>query len=616
MKEHESEPPEQRGRVAGRLSVSLFPPLGMASICLLTFLAYLPTLRFQFVHDDRGQIVGNPAVHSWHAVPSYFLAHVWVAVAPTFLGNDYRPVFLLWLRINDAIFGLHAAGWHFTTVAAHVMATYAVCLLARRIFQEWPAALFSGLIFGLHPVHIEGVAWISGVTEPLMVALLIPAYLGWLRCRKAGARTGLWLIVSMSLYALALLTKETAVVLLPILWVSEWLGFPYPSDSVSRGWARRSWRILKTLLPLLTLTLVYIIVRTLALKGFSHPAAQISLLTMVLTWPSLLLFYLKLLIWPAGLAPFYGLRYVSHLRNTIVPALALFGVAWGLWRWASHSRRVALAIPWLVFPLLPVLDIQVFGNGNFAHNRYLYLPSVGFAMLVALLGERAAALCRRVRGALPYSIQPPNQRLGRSLFGVFNLAQVAVGAGLALLLGLAIQTENHYYASDAAFYSYAYSQTGMNYPVIGMDYANTLAEQGDFGQAAGIYRKLIQAHPEMWDASFNLGYMLYQQGDLDSAVTYLSRAAAGDPANAGAHFYLGLADLKMNRLAEAEANLRCAIHLAPAAPNYHFALGIILKLQGNWAGALAEFTQELELNPTHQAAAQQVEELKKQVARK
>ena len=120
----------------------------------------------------------------------------------------------------------------------------------------------------------------------------------------------------------------------------------------------------------------------------------------------------------------------------------------------------------------------------------------------------------------------------------------------------------------------------------------------------------------MWDLYFNLGYMYYQAGELDSAVHYLSRAADGDSTNAGAVFYLGLADLKLNRMDEAEANLRRAIVLAPASPNYHFALGMVLKVRGNWSGAMAEFAKELEINPGHEAAAQQAMEIQRQKVRK
>jgi Flp pilus assembly protein TadD len=517
-------------------------------------------------------------------------------VAPAFLGNDYRPLFLVWLRINDALFGQWAAGWHFTSVSAHVAATYCVVLLAHRLLDEWPGALLSGLIFGLHPIHIEGVAWISGVPEPLLACLLITSYLCWLRSHEASGGGGIWLGASLGLYTLALLTKETAVVLVPILLASEWLDFPVLVGSRRTRRGRRIPQILKDLLPFLALTAFYLIVRTVALKGFSHPAAQVSWLTMVLTWPSLLLFYIRLLVWPVGLSPFYALQFVSHptLGNTVFPVLVLLTVAVGLGIWASKVCAVALVIPWLIFPLFPVLDVAVFGNGNFAHNRYLYLPSVGFAMLVSLALRKL--------------------KVGTQYFRVIHSLQLWTAIGLAVVLGLAINIEDRYYSSDAAFYSLAYSRVGRSYPVIGMDFANALAEQGDFAHAAAIYRELIKARPDMWTAYFNLGYMYYQQGDLDSAEQYLSRTAGGDPGNAAAIFYLGLTDLKLHHLDEAEANLRRAIGLAPKAPNYHFALGMVLKVKGNRQGALAEFARELEVNPAHQAAVQQAEEIQREIA--
>jgi len=594
MSKHEAGPPTvAEGAIDPLANV---PYRWAAAVCALTFLTYLGTLRFQFVHDDRGQIVGNPAVQSWHAVPGYFSAHVWAAVGPTFLANDYRPFFLLWLRINDAVFGPHVAGWHFTTVLAHVAASYLVILLAQRIFRDWPTALFSGLIFGLHPVHIEAVAWISGVPEPLLATFLISAYLCWLRSRETAGRSAVWLVASLAFYMLALLTKETAVVLLLILFASQWMNFPCAIELPRRHGMPAWLPALKALLPFVLLTVVYVIIRIVALRGFSHPVARISWLTVSLTWPSLLVFYLRLLFWPVRLSPFYGLQFVFRptIWNTVLPLLTLLLVAVALRKWAARSRPVALAIPWLVFPVLPVLDVQVFGDGNFAHNRYLYLSSVGFAMLMA-------AALRRLK-------------FGRPLLGGVPSSQVWASVFLLLLFGFAVQVEDRCYANDAAFYSYAYARMGNHDPIIGMDYANTLAEQGDYDHAAKIYQGLIEAHPTMWNAYFNLGYMYYQEGQLAGAVRYLQPAASADPPRAAARFYLGLADFKMNRIDEAEANLRSAIALEPTAPNYHFALGVVLKVRGNLPAALTEFDRELELNPAHQAAAKQAAEIHQRVA--
>ena len=579
----------------------IVPAQGIGILCLaflgvLTFLAYVGTLAFTFVHDDRGQIVGNPAVRTWHAVPAYFTAQVWSGVAPAFLGNDYRPFFLLWLRINDAIFGLHPSGWHLTTVLAHVLASFCVFWLARSIAGEWPTALVAALIFGLHPVHIEAVAWISGVPEPLVTAFIIAAYLCWLRSREEIA-TGRWLWFSLLFYTLALLTKESAVVLVLLVGASLGLDLPRLSGSEPQSLRRRFAGMARLLTPFLALTALYAIVRVLALKGFAHPAAAVSWLIVVSTWPLLLLFYLKLLVWPVWLAPFYGLQFVTQpgWRNCILPALALALVAAGLWIWARRSRPVALAIPWLVFPVLPVLNIQVFGDTNFAHNRYLYLPSVGFSILLALG-------LRRIRW-------------GRLFLGAFPATQASAILVLASAGILAIQVEDRYYTNDAAFYSFAYSHMAPPDPVIGVDYANTLAEQGDYRRAAGVYADILRAHPTMWNAYFNLGYMEYQVGRNEEAIRCFSRAVAGDPAQAGATFYLGMAEFKLHRIGNAEAHLRRAVELAPASPNYHFALGMVLRVKGDRAAALTEFARELALDPHHAAAAQQAAEIRAEIDR-
>ncbi|MGA2982386.1 MAG: hypothetical protein ABSG32_01155 [Terriglobia bacterium] len=142
MREIESDPPAVNASAAESPSTSTFPRLLAASIGIFTFLAYLPTLRFQFVHDDRGQIVGNPAMHTWHAVPGYFASHVWAGVGPAYLGNESRPVFLLWLRINDAIFGHQEAGWHFTTVLAPTAPSYHFALgMDLKLKGYWSGAL-------------------------------------------------------------------------------------------------------------------------------------------------------------------------------------------------------------------------------------------------------------------------------------------------------------------------------------------------------------------------------------------------------------------------------------------------------------------------------------------
>src|SRR5438270_11967647 len=108
------------------------PRLLLAFVLLLTALVYLGTLRYQFVYDDGGQIVYNPLVQSWRFAPRFLVEHMWsnqVNVPP----NYYRPMFLLWCLINYSIFGLREAGWHASTVLLHLLVTWLVWRLARRL---------------------------------------------------------------------------------------------------------------------------------------------------------------------------------------------------------------------------------------------------------------------------------------------------------------------------------------------------------------------------------------------------------------------------------------------------------------------------------------------------
>src|SRR5579862_6470588 len=105
----------------------------LAGVLALTALSFASSLRFQFVYDDQGDIVENPLIQSWRFVPQYFKGHVWQQMAPNSLGNYYRPLNILWFRLNDALFGLRPAGWHATAILLNVLATLLAYLVAREL---------------------------------------------------------------------------------------------------------------------------------------------------------------------------------------------------------------------------------------------------------------------------------------------------------------------------------------------------------------------------------------------------------------------------------------------------------------------------------------------------
>jgi protein O-mannosyl-transferase len=568
--------------------------IGVTLVLALTFAVYIPTLRYGFVHDDRGQIVENPAVHSWRALPSYFTAQVWAGVKPEDLGNYYRPLFLLWLRLNDVAFGNHAWGWHLSTILTHVLATLFVYLLAWRLGVGREVALLAALIFGLHPAHIEAVAWISGVTEPLLGILLIASFLAYVQWRLSKARQ--WRVLSLALFVLAILEKETALVLPGLLLVYEWI-FVADWGKPLELRALLTWcgRALRRIFPYFLLIALYVPARIYALKGFNHVVTPLSATQLFFTWPKLIGFWIRHLIWPAGLSTFYDFPAVLHptMINFIVPALFDLGVALALYACVRKSRQATFFAVWLALPLIPLLNIRVFIANDFAHDRYLYLPSVGLGVLLAMLLKKVC-------------VGPPRwDGLPASLLGAALL--------LTATMSYATIADSFYFKDNLTFYAYNLMKAPHN-PDAEANYATVLAEDGQFGPALGTFLDVIHHYPNYWTPTYNLALTYYKLGNLPEAEAYFRQAIHINPHNPDQYFYLGMTRFKAGQSIDATACLRQAIAIRPTGYAYHFALGMILQTQGDLPAALREFKEELANNPQEHGAEIQIEDLKSRMA--
>lgn len=569
----------------------------------LTFLAYAGTLSYQFVYDDNQQIVLNRFLTSWRYVPRYFTEHVWGHQNPNAQGNYYRPLFLLWLYINRSLFGLQPVWWHLATVAAHVCVTYLVYLLVHKIVRDRLTAGVAALLFGLHPVHIEAVAWVSGVTEPLLALALIPSFLCYLNWRERTEKSRWRFAASLILYVLAMLAKETALVLPVIIFAYEFGLAERAQERTKRVQqtvkrSTRDHRIRATIVstsPYLLLSAVYLIIRAIVLKGVAHSLTPLPLKTTILTLPSLLWFYIKSLVWPVGLSVFYDLPYVTEptFMNFVLPCVVVLSVAILLWNWARRSRPAAFAVIWLVLPILPVLNISVFYEGELAHDRYLYLPSIGFAMLVAL------------------AIRQLN--FGRTKIFGEPLIQVLTVLALACLWNQATISQASYWSDNFTLYSRGMEIAPNNFLAIN-NLGTAFAKRGQHREAIELYKEALARKPFYWSANCNLGYSYYQLGKFDDAERYLERAIAIYPNDPRQFLCLGMARMKLGRLDEAANTIRHALELKPEGADYHYALGSVLQRQGDLAGALNEFETELAISPEHRGAREEITEIRSHLA--
>jgi protein O-mannosyl-transferase len=624
----------------------LLPLLG-----LITFVVYSGSLSFDFVWDDWPQIVNSPIIRSWSNLPRAFGSDLWYHVARHQV--YYRPLFVAWSMLNYTLFGLRTWGWHLGAVLLHLGAVAAVFWLSRRLGLEYWTATLVALIFALHPVHIEPVAWVSAASDTMVTMFAALAFAAFLSARdnkidgnSDQKKRMAWRIASMALLACALLTKEMAVVFSLLVGIYAWLN--PPENKTSPG--KRVIGSMAEAAPYALVTLAYILLRKHALL---HATGQFDpthgMIDVARTLPLVLAIYLRQLLVPVGMTALYYTPYVTnHIISTIfirvaLPTAVLCAVLIGLWYWNRREGNsiVAFAGLWLLIGLAPALYLRNFGNGDFVRDRYMYLPSIGFAILVALG-------LRRLPSIKQWSIQ--SVQVGAVIllcsgYVCASLAQqVYWGNDLLLLVrGQALYPGNPYTMAGLAK---EYSQRGANDRAIALaeavvrehpeygygplalaesyiragrfeegrvwlervnpDYAKSemgmagvaalYGQMGDYQRAFALCSEVLEKEPNLYSALYNCGNIHLVDGQYKEAEQLLARAVQLVPEQAAPKHFLGRALLQDGQNTDAQPYLLQAVVMDPKVWDYHYWLARSFEESGNMSEARAEYQQALQLN--------------------
>lgn len=340
---------------------------------------YFQTLGGGFVYDDKPQILNNAQLRS-PAVVRTVMTPVWGLQGEGNDANYWRPVFNAWLIANHRLFGLKPAGWHLSNVALHGLVVALLYGVLRRLGLEWRIAAAICLVFAVHPVQVESVAWVSGSPNMLVAAASLGSL--WMLLR-GGGRFGLVQAGSLVLYAVALLAKEIAILLPAVVWGAAWW-FVFPALPI----AVRRRRVAILVAPYAVLAGAYFLVRWAAL-GFFQAGWQFGPLTFVATLPAVLLFYLRQIFFPAWLALGYPIRAIppgqAGAATFLLPMAVILAVVFVLYRLARRSRIGMLGGVLFLAALAPALNFASFRSDELVHDRYLYLPLPGI-LAVLLLG--------------------------------------------------------------------------------------------------------------------------------------------------------------------------------------------------------------------------------------
>ena len=572
--------------------------LRMLAVAVLAAGVYALALRNGYAIDDEAIVWKNPVVHGFGNLRELLLGPYWQKS-----GDAYRPLTLLSFAVDWTLFGGSPAAAHAVNLVLHALAAVLVAELVARLGGGTAAAAAAGVLFAVHPVHVEAVANVVGRAEVLATLCVLAACHLYLRGppRSAGRIAAL-----CALYLLGLGAKEIAVTLPGLLLVL---------DALAGARERRGPRaLLLRNLPLLcalTATLaLYLALRVNASGGMLGvgPAPYLvglstggRVATALSLWPE----YARLLFWPRDLSADWGpglLDVVGWSSPRVWLGLALgaaaAAAAWISWR---RARWTAAAVLWFAVAALPVSNLP-FPAGTLLAERNLYLPSVALAFLLPPLAAAAARERRVVRlaaaGAFALLLALGAARTWRRT-PVWASSDTVFAAMVEEHPGLwwvewkaAAILANHGRADEALpWFASALRKTRYNDMGVDMDYVAVMRGLGRYGETEPVLRHLIRIYPGSVPPYAELAALCIEQGRYAEALGLLERAERiprwGPLSRVEIRSRRALALDGLGRIDEALADrretLRHAVVRRHVPPWYHLAR--LLKQRGDTAAA-------------------------------
>lgn len=494
-----------------------------ATLAGLAIAVYANTLGNGFIGDDKIQLLRNPLLTDIGNIPRLLSSSVWSILGIS--GNYYRPVqFLLYLLIYQCG-GSSPAAFHLFMIALHAANTVLLYFLVRRMAQPW-IALVAAALFAVHPIHTETVNWVAALPD-LAVTTLVLAGILWF-ARQGAAPRHAAIAGHGCIYLLALLTKETGVMLLPL-----YAGYEF-------FYMRHRWKEFRSNVGfyggLAAALVVYLAMRVHALGGlapgqqtFFHLSDGAFALSAVVTAAQ----YLWALLWPANLNYFHVFHPTETLTaGFVISAVVLAAVAAAFFR--TRSALIAYGIFWVALTLAPALNLTGIGQNVFA-ERYLYLPSAAFCWMAACAWNR---LFERHR------------------------APAWIAAAVVLLAGsVATTARNRDWHDDFTLLSRTLRQS----PTSGWlhnSMAGVYVERNQFEQALDEERLAVRYEPRSPVFHKNLGNILLTK-DPRAAIAEFKTLVALEPGLPENHCDLALAFEAAGDTASAATEYSRALELQP-----------------------------------------------------
>jgi tetratricopeptide (TPR) repeat protein len=552
----------------------------LAGVALATLIAHAPVLKSQALClDDNLFLTNNALVRSpgWHSAGRFFGE----ILAPSTVGGYYTPLSMTSLMLDVAAGGRpdQLGPFHRTALALHIVCTLLVVVLLYQLFHSlWPAAL-AGLLFGLHPLTVEPVAWIGERKTQLAALgalLAIVLYVRHARRRERPVYLG-----SLAAFAFALLSKPTSLPL-PFLLVLLDL---WPLARFGR-------RALIEKIPFFTLGAL-----SLVITFISHArTASLGVFATYTPFQGILLafyklaFYLTKIVWPARLTPVYvPPRPLALGEPVVLGSIALIALLAGAAIVSlRRTRAPAVAGLFYLIAIAPTLGAVQY-SWIVVSDKYLYpLPLLALLLLVTHLltrlweGPTGAVNDRADTRSAPRAALRPAIAIAVGLLGVAALFSARAQYG-------------HWRTTETLYQHML--RLAPDEALVRSNYALELQQQGRFEDARRALEEALALDPGDARIEANLAGTLVRLGRFDEALPHFAKALETTAEPDVVQSSLGNALVSLGRFDEARAHFDEALRLNPRSADAHTNLGRVQALQGDIDGAIASFTRAVECDP-------------------
>ncbi len=558
-------------RVSDEAQDFRIPKRALLLVGLLAVIPYLNAAHAGFTFDDEYQIRTNPAVQSGVNLPR-------ILSSPLYPGTIFRPLTVLTFALNEWLTPGRAAAFHVTNVLLHVLVSFVVCILAGQLFRSSRIAIWSAGLFAVHPIHTEAVTSLVGRSE-LLAALCGLAALWTAGPARAGCTQFADLprrYLSLVLFCFALLSKESALAILPALLLFR---VTLRQDTLARG----LWKELLCLdwVPYVLCAAAFVWWRAVVISVTSKDLTPLDNVLAFVPWPvrvrsalAILWDYLGLLNVPLVLAADYSYNQTPPVSSwwafRFVAGAALIGVAALVCvrrRWTGAV--FALALPFIALSLTGNL---LFPIGTVKAERLLYLPSVGWALLAGWGFDRLMLRARY-------------RALATTLLGL-------------VLLSFAVRTwlrNADWHDESAVYESMVRDSPGSAKAHYNLGVA--LQHRGDYTEATAQFQRALEIYPWLDDAALGIGTNYERQGQIDAAAEWYAKALHITPSFNEAHIGLCRVYVNSARFDKAAAACRQGLRYRPADADLLKGLGVSLTRSGETEKGLEVLRRSFAMNP-------------------